>query len=419
MPQLTQREETKLDTIHRALAREITNETAGKILHISVRQVKRLKKQVRQYGEASIIHKLKGKTSNHHIEKEVKHQALELITKHYPDFKPTFASEKLSENHSLTISPETIRLWMTEQGLWKPKKQKYTQYHAWRPRKDYFGELVQFDGSYHHWFEDRYQDEDGNHEACLLAAIDDATGRITHASFSANEGVIAVFEFWKSYILKLGKPLAIYLDSFSTYKINHKAAIDNKDLITQFGRVVKTLSIELIIAHSPQAKGRVERLFGTLQDRLVKEMRLASINTPEEGNTFLEVYLPKFNDKFSVVPAREGDVHRALLATDRKQLDRIFSVQSERKVHNDFTVQFKNKWYQLLELQPTTIRPRETVIIEEWLNGELHMSFRDHDLSCMVLPQRPLQRKNQPTILTNHRLNWKPPLNHPWRTPKG
>lgn len=421
MSHLTQREETKLDTIRRTLARQITNETAGKILHISVRQVKRLKKQVRQNGEEGIIHKLKGRTSNHHIEQVVKNRVLTLIKQTYPDFKPTFATEKLEEDHDIRISYGTTRLWMIQEGLWKPRFHKKVTYRSWRPRKEYYGELQQFDGSYHHWFENRYCDEEGNPiEVCMLAAIDDATGKITHATFSANEGVVAVFEFWKSYILKYGKPLAIYLDSFSTYKISHKSAVDNTDLMTQFQRTMRELGITLITAHSPQAKGRVERLFGTLQDRLVKEMRLAGINTPKEGNTFLEVvFLKKFNDKFSVTPTKEGNVHKPLSGTDRKNLNRIFSVQQTRKIRNDFTIQFKNKWYQLLELQPTTVRPRETVTIEEWLDGTVHLNLKDNDLSYMVLPQRPQGAQKQPAILTTHRLNWKPPLNHPWRTPKG
>lgn len=415
--ELTPQEQYRYDVVTKVINHEMKPGRAAKLLGVSTRQVRRLKTAVEEEGQEAVVHKLKGRTSNHRIDPSVKKEALSLIKDIYPDFKPLFATEKLSENHAISVSSETTRLWMSEAGLWKVHVQKPSSnaYHSWRPRKDYFGELIQFDGSYHHWFEDRYQDEYGNREVCLLAAIDDATGVITHASFSANEGVIAVFEFWKSYILKLGKPLAIYLDSFSTYKINHKAAVDNKDLITQFGRAVKTLGIELIIAHSPEAKGRVERLFGTLQDRLVKEMRLTKVNTPKEGNTFLEAYIPKFNDKFAVIPAKQGNVHRALSATDQKDLNRIFSIQSERRVNNDFTIQFKNKWYQLLELQPTTIRPKEAILVEEWLNETLRFSFKGHELSYMLLPEKPKKAQKQPVILTTHRLNWKPPPDHPWR----
>jgi hypothetical protein len=249
-----------------------------------------------------------------------------------------------------------------------------------------------------------------------LASIDDATGKITKAKFAANEGIHAVFTFWKEYVISIGKALAIYLDKFSTYKINHKAAVDNQELITQFQRATKQIGIKLITAHSAQAKGRIERLFLTLQDRLIKEMRLAKINTPEEGNKFLqEVFLPKFNAKFAVVPAKKGDVHRKLLAQDKKNINRIFSVQSERTVRNDFTIQFKNFWYQLTEVQPVTIRPKEKLLVEEWLNGTIHFSFREKYLTYIVLPEKPKKVKINPPLITTHKLNWKPPPDHPWK----
>src|SRR3990167_5211580 len=265
MSTINQREQAKLDVIGKALSRQITNGQASRMLGMSVRQIQRLKKDVREQGEKAVIHKLKGKTSNHHINQYIKKEVLMVVKEYYHDFKPGFATEKLTERHGARISDETMRLWMTEEGLWKPHKQKKITFRSWRPRKESFGELEQFDGSYHDWFEGRYQDGNGDPiETCLLAAIDDATGSITHALFTKNEGVAAVFQFWLSYIRRHGKPLAIYLDKFSTYKINHKTALDNKGLMTQFERATKDLGILLISAHSPQAKGRVERLFLTL-----------------------------------------------------------------------------------------------------------------------------------------------------------
>ena len=413
---LTEKERTRLDVVKKLLSKEITNDLAAKILSISSRQVKRLKKRVRSEGEQAVIHGLKGSLGNHRIDDAIKQKALSVIRETYSDFKPTFATEKLGEKHGIQVNPETTRLWMAKEGLWKVHRQKQSTYRSWRPRKNYYGELIQFDGSYHKWFEDRYSDENDNSEVCLLAAIDDATGQITKATFSANEGIIAVFEFWKSYVLTNGKPLAIYLDSFSTYKINHKRATDNKELMTQLGRAMKNLDIELITAHSPEAKGRIERLFGTLQDRLVKEMRLEGINTPDQGNKFLkDIYIQKFNKRFSVSPEKEGNLHRRLSDTDRKNLNRIFSIQSTRQVNNDFTIQFRNKWYQLLELQPLTIRPQQTVFVEEWLDEPLHFSLKEHYLIYVLLPERPIQKKKQPIILTTHRLNWKPAPDHPWK----
>src|ERR1035437_2965362 len=419
MAMFTPREEEKLEVIYAALANKITNGQAAAMLDISSRQVKRLKNKVREQGPAAVIYRLKGKQSNHHIEEAIKQKVLAVIKEQYTDFKPSFAAEKLAENYGIVVSYQTTRRWMTKIGLWKPRKQKQSNYHSWRPRKDYYGELQQFDGSYHHWFENRYCDNDGNPiEVCLLASIDDATGKITKAVFAANEGVEAVMTFWMEYIQEQGKPLAIYLDKFSTYKINHKAAVDNKELMTQFQRAMQSLGIQLITAHSPQAKGRVERLFGTLQDRLVKELRLAGVNTPKMGNSFLkEVFLPKFNNRFTVPPRKEGDVHRSLSKINKKNINRIFSVQATRRVNNDFTIQFKNNWYQLTELQPITIRARDKIIVEQWLDQTIHFSFKEKYLNFVFLPERPKKAKSNPMILTSHRLNWKPPPNHPWKRP--
>lgn len=415
---LSNEEQQRLDIIKATIQRKITNRQAAKMMCISPRQVQRLKKAIKIEGDEAIIHKLKGKKSNHCIDSSIKENLLKKIKDAYRDFKPGFATEKLQEQYDISVTSQTIRVWMTEEGLWKTHKQKKTgEYRSWRPRREYFGEMEQFDGSYHLWFEERFRDENGSPiEVCLLASIDDATGKITKAQFATNEGVIAVFNFWKEYVLHTGKPVNIYLDKFSTYKINHKSAVDNHELITQFERTTKDLGILLITAHSPEAKGRIERLFLTLQDRLVKEMRLEKINTPEEGNKFLkDVFLTKFNKRFTVVPAKEGNAHKELSETDNKNLNRIFSVQSKRRVNNDFTIQFKNNWYQLQEIQLTTVRAKDKVLVEEWLDGTIHFSLREKYLNYTMLPERPKKIKQLPLILTTHRINWKPPLNHPWR----
>lgn len=417
---LNSKEQEKANILQSAIMGKITNVQAAKQLRLSVRQVQRAKASVRKGGENAVIHRLKGRISNHAFSEDVKAKAVAIIKNKYNDFKPGFAQEKLQTIHDMQMTSQTIRVWMTEAGIWKTRKQKNIGIHrSWRPRKEYFGEMQQFDGSYHYWFENRLLDTNGAPvEACLLASIDDATGKITKATFSANEGVHAVFTFWKEYVEEVGKTLAIYLDKFSTYKINHKAAVDNSDLMTQFERAMQDLNIYLISAHSPQAKGRIERLFGTLQDRLVKEMRLAKISTPEEGSKFLEeVFIPKFNDKFAVTPAKDGSVHNSLTPTDKKNIDRIFSIQSERVINNDYTIQFKNNWYQLAEIQPTTVRAKEKVLVEEWLDQTIHFSLREKYLSYTELPERPKKVKKPPPILTTHKLNWKPPSDHPWRKP--
>lgn len=415
---LNSEEQYKFDIITKVIKKEIKPRQASKILGISPRQIRRLKIGVKIEGASAIIHKLKGKLGNHHIDISVKEKALSFIEKTYTDFKPTFASEKLKENHDIHISSETARLWMIEKKLWESRKQKQITYRSWRPRKKSFGELIQFDGSYHYWLENRFVDANRDPiELCLLAGIDDATGKITKAEFLANEGVVAVFTFWKEYIQEKGKPVEIYLDKFSTYKINHKAAVDNKDLITQFERAMRQLDINPIPANSPQAKGRIERLFKTLQDRLVKELRLANISTPHGGNKFLkEIFIPKFNEKFAVIPAEEGNVHRPLLKEEKESLSHIFSIQETRRVNLDFTIQFKNNWYQLTEIQPTTVRPLMRVLMETWLDGSIHIMLKDQELAFIILPEKPRkQRIKQPIILTTHKLNYKPPANHPWR----
>jgi transposase len=416
-PPLTEKEKFKLKIIKETSEGKRTNDEAAKLLSLSVRQVKRLKKKVKREGEKAVIHTLKNKVGNHQIDTTLKQQILSLFKQNYVDFKPSFASEKLLENHGLKVNPETLRLWLATEGLWKVKRQKPVAYHAFRERLQYFGELEQFDGSYHYWFEKRLIDNSGNPvEVCLLASIDDATGAITHAKFDFNEGITAVFTFWKQYVETQGKPLKIYLDKFSTYKINHKAAVDNTELMTQFQQVTRILNIELIHANSPQAKGRIERLFQTLQDRLVKELRLAEINTLEDGNKFLkEVFIPQFNAKFSVQAEKTGDLHRELTKGERENANNIFSIKQTRRVNNDFTIQFKNHFYQLEEIQPLTIRPKDIVTIEIHLDASIHFEFKSTYLNFFLLPQKPEKQAKQPVILTNHPLHFKPPENHPWR----
>lgn len=406
---------SRYEVIQQLIARRINGTEAAKQIGLSIRQVKRLKRSVKKRGARGLIHGNSGKASNRRIAPEVSEKALSLIKKQYADFGPTFAWEKLSEEHEISLSVETIRTLMTGAKIWKPKLRKGpSEYRTWRPRKDHFGELEQFDGSYHRWFEDR------GPEMCLLAAIDDATGRITKAEFSDNEGVESVFGFWKEYIEIRGKPGAIYLDKFSTYKINHVLAVDNSELMTQFERAAKEVGMTLITAHSPQAKGRIERLFQTLQDRLVKELRLRNISDRAQANTFLrDTFIPEFNDRFSVVPAKEGSVHRTLTGQELAALTQIFSVQSKRSVMNDFTLRFKNGFYQLNETQPVTVCRKDPVIVEEHLDGTVHLRHqrRNTYLAFTILPERPTRVIKTPVLTTTTGASkaHTPAANHPWR----
>ncbi len=408
---MTTHEAERLAIINNLIIQKINGTDAAKQLSLSVRQVKRLKAEVIKNGPAGIIHKLRGQTGNNKTEEKLLKKVKKIIEKNYPDFGPTFATEKLNEIHKINLGVTAVRNLMIAETIWKVKSRKHSQDHReWRPRKECYGEMQQFDGSYHKWFGDQFE------EVCLLASIDDATGKITGLKFGKSESVVEVFVFWKSYVESKNKPVAIYLDKYSTYKVNHKNAKDNHELLTQFQRACNDLNINLITAHSPQAKGRVERLFETLQDRLVKELRLQKISDIETANHFLaEKYIQIFNEKFSVAPAKDTDLHKPLTKHDQKNIDKIFSIQSKRIVHNDFTIQFKNQWYQLDEIQPVTIYKKDAVLVEERLDGTVHFSKKEKDLNFKKLPTRPEKIKTNLIAITPRKSAWIPPANHPWR----
>lgn len=407
---MTQKELSRYEIIKKLLNKEINGTDAAKQIGVSVRQIRNLKSKVKKYGAKGIIHANIGKPSNRRMSKEKRNRIERIIKKNYSYFGPTFAAEKLDECHGIIVSNEKLRSLMTKWNLWKPKPRKQAKNkHFWRPRKDNFGEMDQFDGSYHHWF--------GEEESCLLLSVDDATGKITHAKFDTNESVVAVFKFWTEYFEKNGLPISIYLDKFSTYKVNHKNAADNKDMITQFERATNQIGVKLIKANSPQAKGRIERMNKTLQDRLVKELRLANISTMEKANEFFKEYIPKFNAKFSVVPSRRANLHKPLNKTIRAKLPQIFSVQDQRKIMNDYTIRFETMFYQLNETQPTTVYKKDLVVVERHLNGEIKINLKGHYLNYTELPERPKKEINVKLLaLTNRKASqWKPPVDHPWR----
>jgi len=408
---MSERELSRYDIIKQLIDGEINGTDASKQIGVTVRHVKRLKLKVDELGAEGLIHGNRGKEGNRKLDDDTIAKAEKHLKEKYYDFGPTFASEKLEENHKIKINKESVRQMMIRLKLRKSKPRKFGKKHyTWRARKDNPGELEQFDGSYHKWF--------GSEESCLLLAVDDATGKITHGEFDYNEGIVPVFNFWLKYFEKHGFPLSIYLDKFSTYKINHKNAVDNEDWMTQFERAMSQVGIKPITAHSPQAKGRVERMFETLQDRLVKELRLAGITDMEEANEFLKKYIPKFNAKFAVVPARNKDLHKKPIKQIQERLPQIFSIQNTRVVMNDYTVRFANSYYQLDEIQPTTVYKRDKVIIEEHLNGNVKISLKDKYLNFKVLPERPKKEINikLPAITIKKISNWKPPIDHPWRT---
>lgn len=411
----------EMTTIERLRLKVITELAMGRInaaaaatqISLSVRQAKRLKKKFREKGVDGLIHGLRGIPGQRHIDRNMENKIVRIIKDKYLDFGPTMIWEKLQLVHGITLSDETIRAIMIRNGIWHSRKRNRGRYFSWRNRRSAYGELVQFDGSYHDWFEGRNPNVP---ETCLLAAIDDATGKITGASFGENESVTAVFSFWLEYVKVNGIPKEIYLDKFSTYKINHPKAVDNELFMTQFNRAMGELGTRLIFANSPQAKGRIERLFQTLQDRLVKEMRLLKINTVSDANIFLkETFIPWFNDRYAVIPQLETDCHRTLDIATGQKLKSIFAKQYCRGINNDFTVRYRSCYYQLKEIQPTTVFKADTVLIEERLDETIHMKCKNHYLNFFKLPGRPVKVSKPPVILTAHKSNWIPPKDHPWR----
>ena len=407
---LTVSEQERYEVVCSCIEGDITNKEASIRLGIKVRQVQRIKRAVEKNGKKGVVHKSKGQAPPNITCDTVTKKVVSFFEqKKHQDFGPTFAQEKLI-NIGINLNPETLRLLMIKKKLWKPRSRHGPQIvREWRERKENFGELVQFDGSYHNWLED-------GHERCLLASIDDATGKIVQAVFEDNEGIHSVFRFWWTYIEAYGRPVAIYLDKFSTYKINCKSAVDNKELMTQFGRAMGELGIRVICANSPEAKGRVERLFGTLQDRMIKEMRLADIKTTDDANRFVhEEYIPDHNERFSVPAKKATDVHRPISDDLRAKLPAIFSVQTKRIVHNDYTIQFKNSWFQLEATQKTTVYKRDEVTIEERLDDTIHIRLKGVYLKYRELPGKPKSVYVPVVAITARRPAQKPPASHPWR----
>lgn len=394
---MSKQELDRFDLIQRLRRQDINGTEAAHLLGCSTRQVRRLKRAVKRHGAAGLIHGLRGKLGNRRMADAERARIVRLLRAHYPDFGPTLAAEKLVERHRLAKHPTTIRKIMIAERLWIPRRGKARgQHRQWRQRKAALGELIQFDGSYHDWLEGR----GGVGELCLLAAIDDATGNVLGAEFVPDEGVFPVFGFWRGYVERLGVPRAVYLDRFSTYKMTQRVAVENPDLKTQFQRAMEELRCEVIFARSPQAKGRVERLFGTLQDRLVKELRLAGIRTTEDANRFLaKVFLPKFNARFAVAPASPANLHRALTAKERTQLDAIFARQETRVVRNDWTLAHGNQWYQLTRQQPVTVCRQDVVTVEERPDGTIRFRLRGKYLNAVLLPARAAKVNDLPWVL--------------------
>ncbi len=318
----------------------------------------------------------------------------QLLRSKYPDFGSTFASEKLEELHVISRDPKTIKRVQLNLGLFVQKRRSEKVRHlTWRKPRSVFGELAQFDGSYHNWFEGR----GGIVEACLLLAVDDATTKILYAEFAEHEGVLPVMDFWLRYAGILGIPKAVYLDRFSTYSMNHKLAKENPDTLTQFERASKEIGMEVIHAQSSQAKGRVENKFGTLQDRLVKELRLRNISTVKEANEYLlKIFIPAFNKRFGRTAEKEGDLHRKPSSKELTDiLPYILCRKEPRVIRNDFTVSYKNTWLQILPTSSLALRPKEDAFIHELPDKSIRIFVRGKQANFSSIQIQPRQTKHK------------------------
>lgn len=380
--QMTNKDITRKEILDKVISNQLTNEKAWNLLNLTKRQIIRIKKEYILNWVKWLIHKARWKTSNNNSstsKNNSKYEEIYLLWREkYSDYNLTHFSEKLEEKHNIKISIPTLRNKLISTWLHKVRKRKIKQEFHRRERREYYWELVQYDWAYHKWLEDRNWGE----ELCLLVKVDDATG-IVNAKFDKSEWIIPTFKFWKDEIKRTWKPRAIYLDKFATYKINHINATDDKELKTQFWRVCKTLWIQLIFANSPQWKWRVERMNGTLEDRLVKELREANICSMEEANIFLqEEFLPKFNEKFKVEAKWwKTDLHIKLRKEEIEHLEQIFSIQSTRKLKNDFTIEFKNRIYQLYRNKDwwwVHLNKGDLITVEEHLNQDWNWNTKIH-----------------------------------------
>jgi hypothetical protein len=406
----------RLKVLHSVMNNKLTWNHAADQLSVSKRHIGRLLLRIKSEGNKGIIHKLRGKPSNNRFDQQLIDTAIDLVKTRYPDFGPSFANEKLFEIHKITISTSTLRKAMIKADIWHPRKQK-TKHRQWRQRRACVGELVQLDGSDHDWFEGR------GPRCVLLIFIDDATSRILYGQFVSVENTFNLMAATKQYLLKNGRPIAIYVDKDGVYKINRQAAIEeqlkDEQPLTQYSRAMAQLGIEPIFANSPQAKGRVERSFNTHQDRLVKELRLAGISNINAANKFLQkTYIPNHNTRFAVTPANTFNAHRALLKAHN--LDEILSVQLIRTLANDFTLRYNNKYLQLLKDQKIRLHPKSKILILSRLDGSLHLKFKSVALNYKSLPKRPYVPfyKANPSLAKAPKTASKPyiPLNsHPWK----
>jgi len=390
---MSERDLQRIEILSKVIAGRMTLVSAAHVLNLSERQVRRLLERIQTGGAASIRHKAIGRPSNNRISDGVRDYAATLARERYADFGPTLATEQLAERDGLRVSRETVRGWMVDAGLWLSRKQRRT-FHQPRLRREAYGELVQIDGSEHRWFEDRGP-------ACsLLVFVDDATGKLMQLRFVRSESTFSYFAALELYLKDHGAPIAFYSDKHTVFRVPKKDAKGGQGM-TQFGRALCELNVEILCANSSQAKGRVERMNRTLQDRLVKELRLSGIDTMEAGNAFLPGFVADYNARFAIVPARSEDLHRPLnLPPDR--LTEILCKREQRYVGSQLTFSFERKRIMLEETELTRGLVGRYVETYAYADGRLDVRWKGYCLPYTVFDKD--QRVTHAAITGNKRL---------------
>ncbi|TNC58980.1 ISNCY family transposase [Rubellimicrobium roseum] len=392
---MSERELRRIEVLSRVVEGRLSVAHAAEVLGLSPRQVQRLLRVFREDGAPALRHKARGRPSNHRLRAGVRDLALALVRESYADFGPTLAAEKLAERHGLEVSRETLRKWMAEDGLWLSRTQR-RQFHQPRLRRERLGELVQIDGSEHRWFEDRAP------PCTLLVFIDDATSRLMQMRFVPSESTFSYFEALEGYLHEHGRPVAFYSDKHSIFRVAKEDARSGHGM-TQFGRALAELNIEILCANSSQAKGRVERANRTLQDRLVKEMRLEGIRDMEDGNAFLPGFLARHNGRFARVPARSDDLHRPLDLPPERLWD-ILCWRDQRYVGQQLTLTYERKRIMLEATEVTRGLVGRHVDTYAFPDGRLDVRWRGLSLPYRVFdPDQ--QRVTHAAITENKRLS--------------
>jgi transposase len=414
---MSTKELDRVEVLSKVEQKLVLQSQASDILGVSVRQIKRLVRAYKKEGAQGLISKKRGRPGNHRLPAGRKECALALIRQHYPDFGPTFACEKLLEVHGLKISVGVVRGLMIADGLWIGKKVKKKRVFQLRERRSKEGELVQMDGSPHAWFEGR------GPKCSLLCCIDDATGKIKAGIFAPSETVYSYFDLMQTYLKTHGRPVAVYSDKHAVFRVNRSGALKSQG-VTQFGRAMKELGIEMIFANSPQAKGRVERSNRTLQDRLVKELRLHKISTIDQANTFLPKFIEDYNHRFGVVPKDPTNAHKPLL--EQHNLEHIFTMQEFRQLSKDLILQYKNVLYQIRTDRESYTMRKAQVTIRERKDGSIAILYKKQQLTFTIYNTQEVQREVVDAKMLNAVIDnlqkpnepkrvYKPSYNHPWR----